>query len=333
MMDWNDLRYLLEVARGGSTAAAARALGVNQSTVVRRVSVLEEELGFRLFDKRRNGYRLTPEGAALVEQAGAVEASVISFTRCAASLDQTLSGSLRVTAPEGISLHDFMSPLVDGFQRRYPAIRVGMVIDNRFLDLGSGQADVAIRAGDPKDDSLVGRKLMDCSWAIYGSSSHLACYGRPGTANDLNGRRVIGFDGDLEAIRVARRLQETAPQAEITIRCATFYALLSAARAGLGLALLPCHIGDPEAGLLRVIGPLPELTGALWILTRPDLHKTPRVRAFIDFMVAEVEPYKALMLGQVVKPCCADGAATAERTALMLREGGEAIAAGSDPIE
>lgn len=306
MIDWNDLRYLLAVARGGSTAAAARTLGVNQSTVVRRIGVLEQELGFRLFDKKRDGYRLTSEGAALLEEASAVEASVMGFMRRAGSLGHLVTGSLRVTVPEGIGLTNMLSPLLNEFHHRYPELRVNLIIDNRVLDLGKAQVDVALRAGDPRDPTLIGRKLVPVAWAVYASCGHVARCGVPAAPEDMNGRPVIGFDGELEDIPVARWLREVAPRAEIPVRCTTFFAVLSAVKSGLGYALLPCHIGDIDADLVRVIGPLPALTGHLWILTHPELHRTPKVRAFFDFMVAEIEPYKPLMIGETRGPVRVD---------------------------
>lgn len=297
MIDWNDLRYLLGVARGGSTAAAARALTVNQSTVVRRVAVLEEELGLRLFDRKRDGYRLTAEGAALVEEAGAVEAAVLAFTRRAASLDSTLTGSLRVTVAEGMAL-GLISPLLNEFHRRQPGLRVGLLIENRYRDLGDGQADVALRAGPPIDDTLIGRKLVDMAWAVYGSRGYVEQYGSPATPEDLNAHHLIGFEGVLERITVARRLREVAPRAEIACRCDTILCLLYSAQSGFGLALLPCHIGDPDPDLVRTIDPLPALTAGLWLLAHPDLHRTPKVRAFFDFLIVEIEKYRPLLLGR-----------------------------------
>ena len=296
VIDWNDLRYLLAVARGGSTAAAARELGVNQSTVVRRIDALEEALNLRLFDRKRDGYRTTAEGAALVEEARAVEVSVLTLTRRAASLDEKLTGALRVTIPEGLAL-SMLSPMFEKFERRYPGMKINLVVDNRVLDLDQGQIDVALRAGNPLDQSLVGRKFAEVAWAVYGAPSLIDLHGRPKAPEDLNNHRIVGFDGPLENIPVARWLQQVAPRAEITCRCHAFFALFTAAQAGLGFALLPCSLGDPAADLVRVLDPVPGLTGPMWLLTHPDLHKTPKVRAFFEFMATEIEPYKPLLLG------------------------------------
>jgi DNA-binding transcriptional LysR family regulator len=148
MLDWDALRFLLAVARDGSTAAAARALGVNQSTLMRRIAALEAGLGLRLFNKQRHGYRLTAEGATLVEQAAAVEGAVRDFTRRAAALDAVLTGSLRVTTAEGMALW-LVPQLLNEFHRRHPCLQVDLLIEDRYQDLSDGRADVALRAGRP----------------------------------------------------------------------------------------------------------------------------------------------------------------------------------------
>lgn len=297
VIDWNDLRFLLAVGRAGSTAAAARSLGVNQSTVVRRVAALEEGLGLRLFDKRRDGYRLTPEGEALLGEAIAVEASVQAFTRRASALDSALTGSLRVTMAEGMAI-GMLPRLFDEFHRRHPGLQVHLMIEDGYHDLSDGRVEVALRAGPPGDSRLVGRKLSDECWAVYGSRGYVEMCGTPGTPDALNHHRLIGFEGVLENITAARWLRRVAPRCEIVCRSNSLIGLLFAVRSGFGLALLPCQIGDPEPGLIRVIDPHPELTIVFWILTHADLHKRPKVRAFFDFMAEEIVHYRPLLLGE-----------------------------------
>ena len=297
MIDWNDPRYLLAVARAGSTAAAARALGVNQSTVVRRVAALEAALGLRLFDKRRDGYRLTPAGRSLLEASAGVETAVQALTRRAAALDGALTGSLRVTTAEGMAL-GLVPQLLDAFRRRHPGIQVNLLIEDRYNDLSDGQAEVALRAGPPGNDKLVGRKLADQSWAVYGSRGYLEEAGSPATPEALNRHRLVGFEGPIEEITPARWLRSVAPRCAIACRSNSVLGLLLAAQSGLGLALLPCQIGDAEAGLVRVIDPQPGLTGGFWILTHPELRRQPRIRAFFAFMAEEIVKYRPLLLGK-----------------------------------
>jgi DNA-binding transcriptional LysR family regulator len=297
MLDWDALRFLLAVARDGSTAAAARALGVNQSTVMRRIAALEAALGLRLFNKQRHGYRLTAEGATLVEQAAAVEGAVRDFTRRAAALDAALTGSLRVTTAEGMAL-GLVPQLLNEFHRRHPCLQVDLLIEDRYQDLSDGRADVALRAGPPGDGSLVGRKLSNQAWAVYGSRDYVGRCGMATTAADLERHQLVGFEGAINDIMPARWLQMVAPKGEIACRSNSVLGLLFAAQSGFGLTLLPCHIGDPHDDLVRVIDPEPGLIGGFWILTHPDQRRRPKIRVFFDFMAAEISKYRPLLLGQ-----------------------------------
>lgn len=297
MIDWNDPGFFLAVARAGSTAAAARSLGVNQSTVVRRIAALEKELALRLFYKKRDGYRLTPEGEALLQDAEAVEASVQTLTRRAAALESAFTGSLRVTTAEGMAM-GLVPQLLYAFHRQHKGIQVNLLIEDRYSDLSDGHAEIALRAGSPGDGALIGRKLSDQCWAVYGSQGYVETYGAPMAPEDLNGHRLIGFEGLIDQITPARWLREVAPDCQIVSRSNSILGLLFSAQSGFGLALLPCQIGDPEANLVRVIDPQPGLTAGFWILTHPDLHKQPKVRIFFDFMAKEIVKYRPLLLGQ-----------------------------------
>jgi DNA-binding transcriptional LysR family regulator len=296
MIDWNDLRFFLAVARSGSTAAAARSLQVNQSTVVRRVASLEGGLGLRLFNKKRDGYRLSAEGEALLQDAIALEAAVQALTRRAAALDASFAGLLRVTAAEGMAL-GLVPQLLNEFRTRHPDIQVSLLIEDHYNDLSGGNAEVALRAGPPDNSALVGRKLADQAWAVYGSHSYIERFGRPATSGDLNNHRVIGFEGPIEHITPARWLRSVAPRCVIASPSNSVLGLLFAAQSGFGLALLPCQIGDPESGLVRVIDPQPELTGGFYILTHPDLRKVYKVRTFFDFVTKEIVKYRPLLVG------------------------------------
>jgi DNA-binding transcriptional LysR family regulator len=296
-LDWNDLRYFLAVAQDGSTSGAARALGVNQTTVSRRIAALEEELGLPLFEKGRGGYRLLDHAADLVERARAAEAAVAAFCRTASLHDEDLQGSLRVTTAEGIA-YGLLSPLLDEFHQRYPRMRVHLMLEDRLVDLQQGQADVAVRAARPTEGNLICRKLADGAWAIYASRSYVARNGLPKSPPDLNGHRLIAFEGALARINSARWLQAVAPAAEIVSRSNTILGHLLAVKSGFGIAALPVHIGDSEPDLIRLIGPLPELMGAFWLLTHPDLRKSPKVRAFFDFLVENIRKYEDLLQGR-----------------------------------
>lgn len=310
-MDWNDLRYFIAVSRAGTTAAAARSLRVNQSTVVRRLAALEAALGVQLFHKGRNGYRLSPQGKALLPEAEAVESAARAVTRHAAHLAASHSAALRVTTAEGMAL-GLVPQLINAFHRRHPGIQVNLLIEDRYHDLENGEAEIALRAGPPGADNLIGRRLSDICWAVYASPAYLERAGRPASLQAVNDHKVIGFEGAIEHIKPARWLRDVAPDCEIVCRSGSVLGLLFAAQSGFGLALLPCHIGDQEAGLRRVVDPQPELTGDFWILTHPRLHKQPKVRAFFDFMSEEIAGYRPLLRGETSKAAAQENEPVAE---------------------
>ena len=296
-MDWNDLRHFLAVARAGTTAAAARSLGVNQSTVVRRLAALEAALGVTLFNRRRDGYRLSPQGEALLPEAEAVETAVQVLARRAAGLSEAATGTLRVTTAVGMAL-GLVPQFINEFHRRHPGIEVTLLIDDRYHDLEAGEADIALRAGLPGNESLVGRRLSDICWAVYASRNYLERAGWPAHPAALNDHKVVGFEGAIENIKPACWLRSVAPHCDIVTRSSTVLGLLFAAQSGFGLTLLPCHIGDQESGLVRVIDPLPELTGDFWILTSRRVRRQPKVRVFLDFMSEEIVKYRPLLRGE-----------------------------------
>lgn len=174
MFDWNDLKYFLAVARQGSTIAAAKALGLNQSTIQRRIVELEKRLGRKLVMRTASGYRLTDVGKELQPYAERIEAMVLDFERHVADTGRDRSGVIRVTCPEPIVQR--MTPLIERFHARYPKLRVEFVMSDRYLDLSKGEADVAFRSGDT-DDELVGRKIADSVWAVYASRSYIDAMG------------------------------------------------------------------------------------------------------------------------------------------------------------
>jgi DNA-binding transcriptional LysR family regulator len=297
MIDWNDFRFFLAVARTGSTFAAARALRVNQSTVARRVAALETGLSLRLFNKRRDGYRLTADGDALLPEASAIAASFEALTRRAAALDTSFNRVLRVTIAEGMAI-GLVPQILNDFRGQHPEIQISLLVEDHYNDLSNGQAEVALRAGPPDNSDLVGRKLSDQSWAVYASHGYVDRFGRPAVLEDLNRHRVIGFDSPIDNITPARWLRTVAPRCEIASRSNSVLGLLCAVQSGFGLALLPCQIGDPQADLVRVIDPQPELTSGFYILTHPDLRKVAKVRTFFDFMTREIVKYRPLLVGE-----------------------------------
>lgn len=297
MFDWNDLKYLVAVARHGSTLAAARNLGVNQSTVQRRLSELERQLGQRLVERQPSGYRLTDIGEAMLPFAESVASAANAFEQHLKDAGRAQVGIVRLTCPEPIAFRLTQSGLLDRFHARHPNLRVEFVLSDRYVDLAKGEADVALRSGDTDDGILVGRKVADSIWAIYASRAYVARQGAPGSIAELRTRPLIGFDESLNRHRIATWLHEIAPDAEFVARNNSVLGLVSAAKSGVGIAPLPIALGDAEPDLVRVLGPIPELTRAWRLLAHPDQRRSRRVSAFFDFIVEEVDSLKPILTG------------------------------------
>ena len=300
MFDWNDLRYFLALAREGSTHAAAKALGVSQPTVQRRLAALEECIDRKLIERNPSGYQLTELGKTLFTHAEEVERSVAAFQRQLMAGGQELSGTLRVTCPEGMASR-FLAPVLELFRAKYPELRVDLIMTDRRLDLASGEAEVAVRMHEPGDGSLIARKIADSPWAVYASRSYMQHHGRPQRWEDLDHHAVIAFDGEVADNHAGRWLRTVAPRARIAARGNSMLGVLAAVKSGAGLAPLPMLLGGSEDDLEPVLAPVPELGSRIYLVMHADLRHTARVRAFCDFVVAEMAHLRPLLLGEVKK--------------------------------
>lgn len=291
---WDDLRYLLAFARAGSMQAAAKALGVNQSTVQRRIAELEERVGRRLVERHLGSYRMTELGEQLLPAAEDVEAAVAAFERLLAASDKSVTGIVRLTCGAGLANVLQRTPLIDAFHARFPGLRVELVTSDRFLDLSKGGADIAIRLGEPSDEALVGRKIADASWAVYAGRTYVERYGRPRDMEDLNQHVIVGCDGPIKDYPGPRRLRSLAPHATITTRSDHWQGVMLALKAGAGLVPMPRWQGDSESEIVRVIDDI-GLVLPFYLVMHRDMQHTPRVRAFADFVTSEIKSFRALL--------------------------------------
>lgn len=294
--DWNDLRYFVAVAREGSTLAAARALGVSQPTVQRRLAALEKQIGRELIEPRPTGYCLTELGRELLPFAQRVEQEAWAFARQLSTRGESLSGTIRITCPE-TDLPRLLEPVFDRFQTRYPGIRLEFLVSDRVLDLAKGEADIALRGGQPKDSSLIGRKLADALWLLYASRTYVERHGRPENLTGVEKHSTVIYTGALSQLAPGRWLRSVAPNAKVAAYSNSVSGALSAVRSGLGLAMLPALVGSPENDLLCVWRPQPEVTEPFTLLVHPDLRRIPRMRALLDFINEEAPTIRALFRG------------------------------------
>ncbi|MFZ5721460.1 MAG: LysR family transcriptional regulator [Pseudomonadota bacterium] len=291
MFDWNDLKAFLAVARGGSTLAASRALGVNQTTVARRIEALEQALGFKLFERGQTGSRLTEAGEALIGDAEMVERAAIRFANQAAGQMRGVAGALRLTTNELVA-NTMVIPALAEFRKLHPDVQIDLVITDRSLDIENGEADLAIRTAvalAPSD--LVARKIAEHPMALYCSRDYAARRGVPASLEALKDHDLIDVAPEGGEIPAASWMMRYAGGKPPITRSNSMGSLVHAVKAGLGIGALPCTVADPDRELVRCSDDIPEGRASSWIVTRRELKDTPRVRAFIDFLAPYLQDF------------------------------------------
>ncbi len=286
MLDWNDLRYFLAVARDGSTLAAARALRVSQTTVARRITALEEALGVRLFEKRQAGYSLTPDGQNLLGRAEQVESALNGFSEAAAAQSRSVSGTVKITTEEVYAI-TILAPLLRELHEAFPDIVIELDTSQSVRDLGAGEADISLRSTKAESQlsaGLVGRQLCIDDWALYCSRDYAARNGVPRNRAQLKKHSFIGGGGGNLWIHYQNWLQQLGLEQQVAMHHATSGGLLSGVRSGFGIAVLPCVVADGDPDLVQCLTPRSDHGRLLWLFTHERVRHTPRVRAVVDFL-------------------------------------------------
>ncbi len=294
-LDWDNLRHALAVGSAGSIAGAARALGVNHTTVLRRLEALEAQFGTRLFDRQRSGYQPTEAGLVLLEQTRHMATRADEVERQVLGRDLELTGPLRVTTAFVLMDHLLPQALAD-FARAYPGIEVEMVENAVLVDLSSQsvtptqnrwrrEADVALRLSAHVAEYLVGRDLGMTQCRVY------ALRGAPGlpqtvTPIDELTRDApwVAFERDASGRVYDRWMREHLARSNVRLRVDIFNAKAAMLRTGIGVGVLPTFMQESHPELVAVSDPIAELAAPVWMLTHPDLRKTARVRAFMQFV-------------------------------------------------
>jgi DNA-binding transcriptional LysR family regulator len=275
MDHWDEIRMFLAVANGGTVRAAANALEVNHATIIRAVGRLEHKLGAKLFDKLATGYRLTDAGSDIVELAAQMAATSSQIEARIFGRDQNVSGPLRFTLPVSFAT-DLLMPTLAAFRSRYPDIALEVLSSTSVVNLGKREADVALRVvignGTPPEN-LYGMRLCEFHVAYYVARTVAEARSRAYPAWLLGPDEVVPADwmpGD------GMRMAAT------PVRFTEMRSQFEAARAGMGVALLPCFLGDADQALVRVPGGPVKHIGDVWLLTHGDTRRTKRVRLLCD---------------------------------------------------
>jgi DNA-binding transcriptional LysR family regulator len=288
---WDDLRFLLALAREGTLTAAATALGVSQPTVGRRLSVLEKKVGTPLIERRPEGYRLSDAGQAVVAQAERIEAAVLVADRATAFNSRRMRGTVKLTSAEWLC-GTVLAPALARFGQRHPDMTVELVAEARWMNLPRGESDLAIRGARFEHPGLLQRRVGLSEVGVYGTSEYLKSRGLPDLAAGSPGHCFVTLTEDATRGDAAW-LKAHASSAQVSARANGRLLLAALAAGGAGLALLPRLVGDATPGLMLLeLSPLPP-PRELYLGMRPDSRAIPRVRAVAEFVAAALEAVAA----------------------------------------
>ncbi len=283
-MDWESLKYFAAVARAGSLSGAGKALSVQHSTVLRRIAALEAELGRRLVERRADGYGLTPEGQALLADLEPVEEQLATLTRRLAGRDLRLEGAVRIASVALLTPR--LSEAVRLIRERHPGVRLHLAASPNLVSLARHETDIALRITRAPPEALVGRRITSVAYGVYGAPEL-----------DEASADWIGYDDVRAQLPPAEWLEQTAPAERIVLRTNNSTAMLEMAKAGLGLAVLPCYAADGAPGLRR-FRLTPDFGLGLWHLVHADLRHAPRVRAVLDALWSVFSAQRAAFEGR-----------------------------------
>jgi DNA-binding transcriptional LysR family regulator len=294
MFAWDDARFLLAVHRCPSLSAAARQLGVNQSTVGRRLRALEAAVGVRILIQTPEGFVVSPAGDRLVAHATRMEDEALALERAAQGAESRLTGTVRVTSADTLSAR-VVAPLLAELHRRTPGLDFELIADTRTLSLSKREADMAIRTMRPKEARVIMRRICGFVSLAYASRGYLERHGRP-RAGELAKHPFVGVEDP--AWQEAVWLERVAPGARVVLKSNSTLAQLAATRAGIGLGILPCYVGDVEPDLVPVVTPEKGVHRELMLVLHQDLKETPRIRACADFLVERLSAQSAVFEGK-----------------------------------
>ena len=291
-MNWDDLRVFLALARSENIREAADRCGVSYSTVSRRIEGFERRLSARLFDRLPTGFVLTGNGEELLPLAEAIEERVIEADRRVFGKETALAGRIKLSMVDALATHLLMPDLVE-FSETYPDIELELDISYSTADLARRETDLALRFAQNPPEDLIGRKLVSCGTAPYATKDYVKKY----TLDTIpSGGHWIGYRTGGAAPQWVRK--SAFPSLPVHVQIVSLNVQLEACKAGMGLAMLPCFMADPEPKLQR-IGPVmfsPRFD--LWLLKHSDLRANARVRILSDFLAKRIKRYQPFLRGE-----------------------------------
>lgn len=295
LFEWDDARFFLAIHREGSLSAAARKLGVNQSTMSRKLASMEERLAVKLFVRTRDRFVLAPLGERMVARAERMEEEALALERDILGQEERLTGTVRITAPDAFGT-TVITPLLIELQARYPDITCELNVSNRLMSLSRREADIGIRTARSAEANVVGRAVCDFAVAPYASRDYLAARGTP-RRGAYDGHDFVGFDDPLRGTLDNQWIEERAERGRIVFRSSSTPAQLAAVLAGAGIGLFGCYLGDDRPELVRLEPPMAETKRQFWLVMHKDLQHVPRFRATVDFLAEALRKNNARFAG------------------------------------
>lgn len=290
MDSWDEVRTAWQVARLGTVSGAAEALGVHHATVIRHIDALERRLGAKLFQRHSRGYTPTEAGRDLLKVA---ETAADQFGQLAGRIrgqGSDVAGDLVVTSITGMG--SLLVPVLAGFQARHPQVTIRLLTDSRLFRLEYGEAHVALRAGSvPEDPDNVVQSFGTIQAALYASRSYAELHGLPQGPEGFGAHRFVGTEGDHARAPFHRWMAQHVPSEQMVFRTTEAAALTSAVRAGVGIGFVALQEATRCPDLVQVMPPRPEWEAPLWLVTHVDLHRTPKVQAFLAHLKAEARAW------------------------------------------
>jgi DNA-binding transcriptional LysR family regulator len=290
--DWNDLRAFLAVARSGRLTAAAARLGLDHSTLSRRIAALERSLRARLFDRSPTGYTLTDQGRRLLPAAEEMERLAIGAGDTVGGTSTSVAGTVRIGSPEGFGSY-FLAPRIARLKAVHPRLTIQLVAAPAIFSLARREADIVVSVSRPPAGRLKVAKLIDYDLGLYAAPAYLRDRPDIASSEDLSRHQFVSYIGELLHFPELDFLQHVAPGGTTSVESSNLVAQLRATLAGAGLCVLPAFLAAEESGLERVLPAEISLTRSLWLTVHQDLAELARVRAAIDFIRAEVDAAKA----------------------------------------
>ena len=286
--DWDSYLYFLKVAETGNLSSSARALGVNHSTVFRRINSLEERLQVRLFERSRRGYTLTEAGEEILSSVEMIEDQIFEIQRKLLGKDFRLSGNLKISTTDTIGYY-WLPPYIKSFKEQYPEILIDLDIQIRFTNLTKREADIVVPAVNMQPDFMVGRKLARIFFRLYASRSYAERHGLPATTEDFSSHHFLVPNDSLATLPVTQWLNKYVPGHCVAAASDKLSTLFKFAQQDLGIAALPHYVGLSDENMVEILELPEDCHRNVWILTHPDLRNTARVRAFMQFMYQNVK--------------------------------------------